>query len=99
MRKIRTFRKEYKTQICEMILKESINPKIIAEKIGIQKTMIYRWISEYKDLGEDAFVGHGNQRKEDAKYRKLLKENEKLKQECEILKKAAAYLAKEKAKG
>ena len=47
--------------------------------------------------GDDAFVGKGHQHKEDAELKKLLKENERLKMENEILKKAAAYFAKHPA--
>jgi transposase len=59
--------------------------------------MLYRWIDEYQTYGEDAFVGKGFLRKEDAELRKLKKENERLKMENEILKKAAAYFAKHPA--
>ena len=59
--------------------------------------MLYRWIDEYQTNGDEAFVGSGNQRPSDAELRKLRKENEQLKMENEILKKAAAYFAKHPA--
>ena len=65
--------------------------------MGINKIMLYRWISEYETYGEEAFVGAGHQRSEDAELRKLRKENERLTMENEILKKAAAYFAKHPA--
>ncbi len=49
--------------------------------------------------GEAAFVGKGNLRPEEAKIKKLQKENEELRQQIEILKKAAAYFAKENKNG
>lgn len=57
--------------------------------------MLYRWVTEYQTYGEGAFVGKGRQRSEDAELKKLKKENEYLRMENEILKKAAAYFAKE----
>ena len=93
----RTFSKEFKVRACELVIKEGIRHAVVAEKMGINKIMLYRWISEYETYGEEAFVGAGHQRSEDAELRKLRKENERLKMENEILKKAAAYFAKHPA--
>ena len=93
----RTFSKEFKVKVCELVIKDGIKHAVVAEKMGINKIMLYRWISEYETYGEEAFVGAGHQRSEDAELRKLRKENERLKMENEILKKAAAYFAKHPA--
>ena len=93
----RTFNKEFKVKACELVLKDGIKHAIVAEKLGINKVMLYRWIDEYQTHGEEAFVGKGRQRSQDAELRKLRKENERLKMEMEILKKAAAYFAKHPA--
>lgn len=79
--------KEFKVQVCELVLKE-----------GLNQNMIYKWLNAYKTFGEEAFVGSGNLRSEDAKIRKLEKEIEQLRLENEILKKAGAYFAKNKEK-
>ena len=91
----RTFSKEFKVKACELVIKDGIKHAVVAEKMGINKIMLYRWISEYETYGEEAFVGAGHQRSEDAELRKLRKKNERLTMENEILKKAAAYFAKE----
>ena len=93
----RTFSKEFKVKACELVIKDGIKHAVVAEKMGINKIMLYRWISEYETYGEEAFVGAGHQRSEDAELRKLRKENERLTMETEILKKAAAYFAKHPA--
>ena len=93
----RTFSKEFKVKACELVNKEHIKPVVVAEKLGINKVMLYRWINEYETYGEEAFVGKGHLRSEDVELRKLRKENERLKMENEILKKAAAYFAKHPA--
>ena len=93
----RTFSKEFKVKACELVIKDGIKHAVVAEKLGIHHVMLYRWIDEYETHGEEAFVGSGNQRSEDAELRKLRKENERLKMENEILKKAAAYFAKHPA--
>ncbi len=93
----RTFSKDFKVKACELVIKEQIKPAVVAEKLGIHQVMLYRWINEYETYGEEAFVGKGHLRSEDAELRKLRKENERLKMENEILKKAAAYFAKHPA--
>ena len=90
----RNFSKEFKIKACELVLKDGIKHKVVAEKLGIHHVMLYRWIDDYQTYGDDAFVGKGHQHKEDAELKKLKKENERLKMENEILKKAAAYFAK-----
>lgn len=93
----RTFSKEFKTKACELVIKDGIKHAVVADKMGINKVMLYRWIDEYETYGEEAFLGSGNLRSEDAELKKLRKENERLKLENEILKKAAAYFAKHPA--
>ncbi len=90
----RTYSKEFKRKACEFVEKDNIAVSVVAEKFGINHVMLHRWVSEYREYGEEAFVGKGHQRPADAELRKLRKENERLKQEVEILKKAAAYFAK-----
>ena len=79
------------------MLNEGIAKKVVAEKLGIHVGILYRWIDEYETYGNDAFVGKGHLHKEDAELKKLRKENEQLKMENDILKKAAAYFAKHPA--
>ena len=93
----RSFSKEFKTKDCELVVKDGIKHAVVADKMGINKVMLYRWIDEYETYGEEAFLGSGNLRSEDAELKKLRKENERLKLENEILKKAAAYFAKHPA--
>ena len=95
----RNFTKEFKIQACELVLKDGLKPLIVAEKLGIHNVMLYRWIDEYRTYGDEAFVGKGHQKPADAELRRLQKENERLRMENEILKKAAAYFAKHPADG
>ena len=71
----RTFSKEFKVKACELVIKDGIKHAVVAEKMGISHIMLYRWIDEYETHGEEAFVGKGHQRSEDAELRKLRKEN------------------------
>ena len=93
----KTYEKEFKIAACELVTEGGVKPALAAEKLGINTVMLYRWISEYREHGKEAFVGTGRQKPADAQLRKLLKENERLKEENIILKKAAAYFAKHPA--
>ncbi len=94
---MKKYSKEFKIQACELVSKDGIKVSIVAEKFGIHPNMLYRWIEEYERDGKEAFVGKGNTKPADAELKKLRKENERLKMENEILKKAAAYFAKHPA--
>lgn len=55
---------------------------------------MHGWIKQYKQAPETSFPGSGHLKPEDEKLKKLEKEIRELKEENEILKKAAAYFAK-----
>ena len=74
----RKYSKELKVQACELVQKEGAKPKIVAEKMGLNITVFYRWLSDYATYGEEAFVGRGYQRTEEAKLKKIEKENKML---------------------
>lgn len=90
----KTYTKEFKVTACKLVLDDGIKVSVVAEKLSLNPVMLHRWVSEYEEQGDEAFVGKGHQRPADAELRKLKKENERLKMENEILKKAAAYFAK-----
>lgn len=89
--------KAFKMEIMELHLKDGISIKVLSERFGISESTIYGWRDQYRKYGEDAFVGCGHQRPEDAELRKLRRENEELKMQVEILKKVAAYRAQQES--
>lgn len=92
------YSKEYKLAAVMMMQSGKLRPKEVFEILGgIDRQTVYRWIKEYEAEGEKAF------REEKAvlperDIRELQKENARLKEENEILKKAAAYFAKNEKK-
>jgi transposase len=78
-------------------MKESDRPALeIALELGVRRNQLYKWAEQLEEKGEAAFKGKGRPKKEDQSELSTLKqENEKLREEVEILKKAAAYFAKE----
>jgi len=69
----------------------------IANELGIDRTALSRWRREMKEsklTSRVAFTGNGNPR--DEEMYKLKRENAELREELEILKKAAAILSRTK---
>ena len=67
----------------------------VAREIGVHHTSIRDWINSYQEYGsQKAFPGSGHSRDADDEVKKLRRELANLKEENEILKKAAAYFAK-----
>lgn len=89
--------RQFKFEIMKLHHEDGISVKILAEKFNLKPSTIYTWIETYRMYGKDAFVGTGRQRPEDAELRKLRKENEYLKMQNELLKKLAAYRAKQES--
>lgn len=68
----RTYSKEFKRKACELVEKDNIAVSVVAERFGINHVMLHRWVSEYREYGEEAFVGKGHQRPADAEFRKAI---------------------------
>ena len=60
----RTYSKEFKMKACELVITDNIAVAVVAEKFGINHVMLHRWVSEYRELGNEAFVGKGHQRQD-----------------------------------
>lgn len=59
----RTYSKEFKIKACELVIKDGIKHAIVAEKIGINKVMFYRWIDKYEAFGEWTIVNKVDRKK------------------------------------
>ena len=92
----KTYTKEFKQEAVKL-MEESDRPSFeIAMELGIRRNQLYKWKEQLSNKGEEAFSGRGRPKKEDqSDMATLRQENKKLKEELEILKKAAAYFARE----
>jgi transposase len=90
----RKYDREFKIQAVKLALESEKTTKKIAEDLGIHSGILTRWKREYKEDVENAFPGMGKLKPEDEELRRLKKENEDLKQEREILKKALAIFSR-----
>ncbi len=93
--KRKKYTKDLKMQVIDLVVNENVEVLKVSKSLNISRVIIYRWIKEYNEFGEAAFTGNGNTRnKEGVHVRKLEKENQRLKEELDILKKFQAFLNK-----
>ncbi len=95
MQKRKRFTKEFKLEALRL-LKESGKPAAeIARELGIRRNQLYKWQETFCKHGEDAFPGHGRRSAKDDEVARLKRELARVKEERDILKKAAQYFARE----
>lgn len=85
---------EFKLEAIKRLEKSGEPITKVAAELGVKPTTMQGWVNKYRKSPESPFPGSGNLNPEDEKLRKLERENRELREENEILKKAAAYFAK-----
>ena len=95
----RQFTPEFKLEAVRLA-KESGKPQAqVARELGIRPDMLRSWKRQAEGragfAAADVFPGNGHQPSQDEELQRLRRENERLRQERDFLKKAAAYFAKE----
>jgi transposase len=65
------------------------------QDLGVHQSQLRSWVKAFADDPQHAFPGQGQMKPEQAEIARLKREVTKLKAERDILKKAAAYFAKE----
>ena len=84
----------YKLEVCNTIESGTATVAEMSREIGISENTLYTWMKRYRENRDKPFVGSGHILPENEEMVRLRKENKTLKEEVEILKKAAAYFAK-----
>lgn len=95
MQKRQTFSKAFKLEAVRLL--ESTNKPIadLARELGVRRNQLYKWQEQLNSRGSDAFPGKGNRTEKDDEVTQLKRELERVKEERDILKKAALYFARE----
>jgi transposase len=91
----RQYDKQFKMDAVELTLKGDKTTKEVADNLGVNPYVLYRWRSKYLAKKESAFPGTGNPKDSEAeKLRKLERELKIVTEEREILKKALAVFSR-----
>jgi len=86
---------EFKMDAVRLITEQGYKTSEAARNLGIHPSVLNRWKQQLTSDGQKAFPGKGHLTSEKEELKRLRKENQRLKMEREILKKAAAFFAKE----
>jgi len=89
----RTFAREFKEEAVRMVTEGGHRLSQVARDLDLAPKLLRRWREELKQEGEQAFPGKGHQKPEDEELRRLKRDNERLREEREILKKALAIFS------
>ena len=92
----KTYTKEFKQEAVRLMQEADKPAHEIALELGVRRNQLYKWAEQLEREGDLAFKGRGRPKKEDqAELTTLKQENERLREENEILKKAAASFARD----
>ena len=91
----RVFSLEFKQEAVELVVKEGYSLTRAAKSLSLHLSTLTRWVREYKSLKNKAFLDPKDFAKKMKEEKNLKAENQRLKMENAILKKAAAFFAKE----
>ena len=89
------YTKEFKLNAVRLVTEKGYTKAEASRNLGIDARMLGRWVQELETEEGEAFRGNGKLRGDQAELRRLREENRRLKMERDILKKAAAFFAKE----
>jgi len=84
----------FKKEIAQVYLNGQRTAPSLAEELGLHVNTIYKWAEQYKVDPENAFPGSGNVKADEVEILKAKRRIRELEEEVDILKKAAAYFAK-----
>ena len=92
-----TFSPEFKREAVRLLEQGSKESSQLARELGVRRNQLYKWKAEVDEHGEAAFPGKGGRPRKDeqSEAAALRAENQRLREENEILKKAAIFFAKE----
>ena len=92
-----SYTKEFKEDAVRLVMDKEVPVAQVAMDLGVHENTIYKWMRQYKADPGGAFPGKGRLKPQDVEMRRLQRENEVLKEEREILKKALAIFSKHRA--
>ena len=91
----RKFTREFKLEAVRLIKDRGVSYAQAEQDLDVHQSQLRSWVKAFADDPTQAFPGQGQMKPEQAEIARLKREVTKLKAERDILKKAAAYFAKE----
>ncbi|HXG36426.1 MAG TPA: transposase [Dehalococcoidia bacterium] len=89
------FTKEFKLEALRLWKSSGRPPAAVARELGLRRNHLYKWQHKRETFGEASFPGKGGRAARADELTRLRRENARLREERDMLKKAAAYFARE----
>lgn len=93
------YSQELKAEVVRMVVEQGLKQKEVAIKLSIPQGTIAGWLKSYKSPNANLITGAPSIQELTAENARLRKELSEARMEREVLKKAAAYFAKESMQG
>ena len=91
----RKFTREFKLEAVRLIRDRGVSYAQASQDLSVHESQLRNWVKKSAEDPQHAFPGQGQMKPEQLEIARLKREVIKLKAERDILKKAAAYFAKE----
>jgi transposase len=91
----RKFTREFKLEAVRLIKDRGVSYAQASQDLNVHTSQLRDWVKKFSEDPQQAFPGNGQMKPEQLEIAQLKREVAKLKAERDILKKAAAYFAKE----
>ena len=90
-KKVNTYSVEFRNSAVKLVLESDQSTAQIARELGVKKSTLYTWLNNYSNKNNQH---PGHEETVFSELKRLKAENKRLREEREILKKAAVYFAK-----
>ena len=91
----RKFTREFKLEAVKLVRERGVAVAQAARDLHLHVNVLRKWVKDWEADPQHSFPGQGQMKPEQLEIERLRREVIKLKAERDILKKAAAYFAKE----
>ena len=89
------YSKEFKQDAVKLVVEQRYSCPEVGRRLGVAASNVSRWVRQFRQDQQDLNDGGVPRKDLEDEIRRLKKENKRLEMEREILKKAAAFFAKE----
>jgi len=93
--KRRKFSREFKIEAVKLVRERGVSVAQAGRDLDVHENVLRKWVKEFSSDPVQAFPGQGQMKPEQQEIERLRREVVRLKAERDILKKAAAFFAKE----
>ena len=91
----RQFTREFKVEAVRLVRDRGVSVAQASRDLDVHENLLRKWVKDFEADPRQAFPGQGVLKPEQAEIERLRREVQKLKAERDILKKAAAYFARD----